>query len=71
MRPGTLTRYYACRDILLQLIRDKDIVLDIGCYDGFILSKLKDEKNFVPIALDMDKSGLKIARGNGLIAILA
>ncbi len=52
MRPGTLTRYYACKDILLQLIEDGNTVLDIGCYDGFILSKLKDKRNFVPIALE-------------------
>lgn len=71
VRPGTLLRYYACKDILLKLIRDGNTVLDIGCYDGFILSKLKDKRNFVPIAMDVDEDGLKTARGNGLTAILA
>jgi hypothetical protein len=44
MRPGTLTRYYPCKDILLQLIEDRNIVLDIGRYDGFILPKLKGKR---------------------------
>ena len=33
--------------------------------------KLKDERKFIPIALDVDKNGLKIAQGNGLASILA
>jgi SAM-dependent methyltransferase len=71
MRPGTLLRYYACKDQLEKVIKDKDVVLDIGCYDGFILSKLKEKKDFTPIVLDLDEKGLKIAKQNGLGGILA
>ncbi len=71
MRPGTLLRYYACRNELERLIRSKDVVLDVGGYDGFILLKLKEKKEFVPIILDLNKEALKIAKKKGLKIILA
>jgi len=70
MRPGTLLRYYVFKNQLEKLIRNRDIVLDIGGYDGFILSKIKEKKDFTAIILDLDKEGLKIAKKRGLKTIL-
>jgi len=70
-RPGTLLRYYVCKDKLDRLIKNKDVVLDVGSYDGFILSKLKEKKDFKAIVLDTDKKALKVAKKRGLKTILA
>jgi len=33
MRPGTMSRYYACKDNSLEFISDTDFVLNISCFD--------------------------------------
>ncbi|MBU4300794.1 class I SAM-dependent methyltransferase [archaeon] len=71
LRPGTLLRYWACKDKINELVKNRGNVLDIGCYDGFILSNLEKNKNIVPIVLDLDKAGLKIARKQRLNACVA
>jgi 2-polyprenyl-3-methyl-5-hydroxy-6-metoxy-1,4-benzoquinol methylase len=66
---GALIRYYACKDRLALAHRNGDIVVDIGCYDGFILSKLNMAG--LAIGLDLNKNGLRIAKQRGLHCILA
>jgi len=42
MRPGTLLRYYACKDQLEEIIRNNDVILDVGCGGGQSAIRLKE-----------------------------
>lgn len=67
MRPGTLLRWHALKKILKSEIQDGLIIVDIGSYDGFIPYKLKKIfPNLRITAVDIDKSGLQIAKERGL-----
>lgn len=67
MRPGTLLRWHALKNILKSEIKDGITILDIGGYDGFISYKLnKIFPNLKITVVDVDKSGLQIAKGRGL-----
>lgn len=72
MRPGTITRWCALRNILKSEIQERSVVLDLGGYDGHIchnLRKLYPHSKF--IIVDMDKQGLWIARDQGLNTLCA
>jgi len=70
MRPGVLLRFWACKDILIKLVdNEPKIILDIGGYDGFLLSNVKNE-NVVGVVLDTDEEGLKKTKERGLNPIL-
>lgn len=71
MRSGTILRWYALRYLLNKQIKDNTKVLDIGGYDGYIISQLKRVKKLDGIVLDLDKEGLKNAELNGISVILA
>jgi len=67
MRPGTLLRWHALKSILKSEIRDGSIIFDIGGYDGFISHNLgKLLPNSVITVVDVDCSGLQIAKKHGL-----
>lgn len=67
MRIGTLLRWYALKNILKSKIRDGLTILDIGGYDGFIAGNLKKMLPNIKITIvDLDKSGLQIAKERGL-----
>ena len=67
MRPGTLLRWVALKNLLKSEIKDNSVILDIGGYDGEISYRLK---NMLPklniTVVDIDKTGLKLAREKGL-----
>lgn len=70
MRPGTLIRWAALRPILARQIRDGDILLDIGGFDGKLALFVKNNCSDVLInVLDTDIKGLAIAKAEGLNAI--
>lgn len=72
MRPGTLLRWYALKDILKSEIKEGSVVFDIGGYDGYIsygLKKLLPGLNITVV--DTDKSGLQLARERGLNTLYA
>jgi len=72
MRPGTLLRWYALKGILRYEIRDTSVILDIGSYDGEISYRLKNIfPNLKITVVDIDKSGLKLAREKGLNTLYA
>jgi len=72
MRPGTLLRWYALKGILRYEIRDASVILDIGGYDGEISYRLKNIfPNLKITVVDIDKSGLKLAREKGLNTLYA
>ncbi len=67
MRPGTLLRWHALKNILRSEVSSNSILFDIGGYDGFIGYNLtKTVLNLNITVLDIDKSGLPIARERGL-----
>jgi len=67
MRPGTLLRWYALKSMLKSEIKDGSVILDIGGYDGYISYNLKKIFPNVKITVvDMDKSGLELAKKRGL-----
>jgi len=46
MRPGVLLRFYMVKNILTNLVRqEKKIILDVGGYDGFLLSNLNNKNS--------------------------
>jgi len=70
MRPGTLARWYAIRKILKSEIKETSVVIDIGGYDGFVLSKLSSQiKGIKSVILDLDSKGLEIAKERGLASV--
>jgi len=62
IRPGTLIRWNAIRSLLKKYIIQNITVLDIGAFDGFTLGELSKEIDFIPLLLDIDIEGLKIAK---------
>lgn len=67
MRPGTLLRWYALKNILKAEIEKCSTVLDIGSYDGFISHNLmKLVPNLSILVADIDKAGLQLAKQKGL-----
>ena len=72
MRPGTLLRWYALKDILRSEIKEGSAILDIGSYDGYISYNLKKIlPNSRITVVDIDKSGLKLAKERGLNTLYA
>jgi SAM-dependent methyltransferase len=72
MRPGTLLRWYALRDVLKSEIKDSLFVLDIGGYDGYISYSLKSLLADLKIAVvDIDISGLQLAGAQGVNVLCA
>ncbi len=72
MKPGTLLRWYALKNTLKSEIKNNSIVLDIGGYDGFIAYNLKRLfANLKITVVDIDKSGLRIAKERGLTTLYA
>lgn len=70
-RSGTLIRWNAVQSLLKETIIEDITVLDIGTFEGYILGKLKKEIDFVPLLLDIDNEGLKIAKTKGICPLLA
>lgn len=50
---------------------ENTIAVDIGAFDGYILGELKKEINFIPLLLDIDIEGLKIAKTQNISPLLA
>jgi len=72
MRPGTLLRWAALKKTLKTEIRENSVITDIGGYDGYISFKLKDMlPNLDFIVVDIDRSGLNLAKGKGLNTVYA
>ncbi len=72
MRPGIPLRWHALKNILKSEIEAGSVILDIGGYDGYISHKLRGIFPHLKIAVvDVDKSGLGIARECDLNAICA
>jgi len=71
IRPGTLIRWNAVQSLLKQSIAENITVLDIGAFDGYISGELKKEIDFVPLLLDINIEGLKIAKTKGISPFLA
>ncbi len=72
MRPETLLRWHALKNILKSEIENGLVTLDIGSYDGYISYNLK--KLFIDLKItvvDIDKSALQIARERGLNTLCA
>ncbi|MCJ7691296.1 MAG: class I SAM-dependent methyltransferase [Clostridiaceae bacterium] len=62
-----MLRWYALKNILKSKIRDGLTILDIGGYDGFIAYNLKKLlPNLKITVVDIDKSGLRLAKEKGL-----
>jgi len=67
MRPGTLLRWAALKNLLKSEIKEDSVILDIGGYDGFISNNLTRLNSSIKITVvDVDKSGLQSARERGL-----
>lgn len=72
MRPGIILHWHALKSILESEIKVDFIILDIGGYDGFIASNIKRFfPNFKITVVDIDKSGLQLARDRGLNTLYA
>ncbi len=72
IRPGTLLRYHALKNVLEFEVKDSSIILDIGGYDGYISYNLKKKlPNLNITVVDIDKSGLKLAKQRGLNTLYA
>ncbi len=72
MRPGTLLRWNALKNILIREIEDNSIILDIGGYDGYISYQINNMfSNLEIIVVDLDKSGLTSANKRGLKTLYA
>ena len=65
-------RWYALKKILKSEIKDGSITIDIGSYDGFIPYNLKNIfPNLNITTVDIDKSGLQLARNQRLNVLQA
>jgi len=72
MRPGTLLRWLALKNILKSEIKNSSVIFDIGGYDGFISYNLKKLfPNLKITVVDIDKSGLQLAEEKGLNTLCA
>jgi len=71
-RPGTIIRWHALRRLLRSECGNRSLILDIGGYDGFIACNLERAcRDLFVAVVDMDMSGLIIARGRGAHALCA
>ncbi len=70
MRPGTAIRYFALKDILKKEIGIKDIVLDIGGFDGVLSKYISKHNKAFSVVVDLDFDGLALAKKNGLPVVL-
>jgi ubiquinone/menaquinone biosynthesis C-methylase UbiE len=67
MRSGTLLRWHALKKVLKSEIKNGSSILDIGGYDGFISYMLcKHIPDIKVVMVDLDESGLELARDRGL-----
>jgi ubiquinone/menaquinone biosynthesis C-methylase UbiE len=67
MRPGTFLRWHALKNILKIEIKSGSIILDMGSFDGFIsYNIMRIIPNLKIVAMDIDKSGLQVAKERGL-----
>ncbi|KPK96607.1 MAG: hypothetical protein AMJ95_13270 [Omnitrophica WOR_2 bacterium SM23_72] len=72
MRPGTLIRWYALKDILKEATEDDSTVIDVGGYDGRISGWLKEIRRAARfMVVDIDVMGLRLATEEKLNAICA
>lgn len=72
MRPGTLLRWYALKDIMQSKINGDEVILDIGGYDGVIACNLREIFPEIKITvIDMDESGLELGKKHGLNVLRA
>jgi len=72
MRPGTLLRWYALKNILESEIEKCSTVLDIGSYDGFISHNLmKSAPNLRIVVADIDMAGLQLSKQKELNTLCA
>ncbi len=65
-RPGTILRCNVLAPFLKNILKPGQKVLDIGGFDGFLSSRLKDEIGISPVVLDTDLEGLEMAKKRGL-----
>ena len=64
MRAGTLVRWHALKHILESEINSHAVIIDIGGYDGFSLSKIrKNHSRIIGTVVDIDQQGLSQALG--------
>ena len=72
MRPGTLLRLQALQKLIAAQMHTDAVVLDIGSYDGTLSGHLKQLMPNLDITLlDIDESGLELARQKGLKTVNA
>lgn len=70
MRPGTLVRHHAIAPTVRALAGGAGRVLDVGGYDGSIVTALGEVGHRV-VVLDVDGGGLRKATAGGLTTVLA
>lgn len=66
-RFGTMIRWNGLKHILLKVIKENSLVIDVGAFDGFIMSKLMGERRFTPFLIDLDEGGLTSAKSQGIL----
>ncbi len=72
MRPGTLLRLRALKKIFAREIFRDSVVFDIGSYDGAVSDQLQKLVTGLDITVvDVDESGLQLAREKGLKTLRA
>lgn len=64
-RPGTVNRWYAARGLMKRYARPGMRVLDLGGFDGFILSSLARDVDLRGVVFDADTSGAASAMARG------
>lgn len=70
-RLGTIIRWGGLKHILSRVIKEDSFVLDIGSYDGYILWKLRKQKKFTPLLLDLNTDGIQKAKERGVYSLQA
>ena len=70
-RFGTTIRWNGLKHILLKIIKENSLVIDVGAFDGFIMSKLRGKKEFTPFLIDLDEGGLSSAKSRGILVTQA
>lgn len=72
MRPGTILRWHALKNILKSEIKQGTAILDVGGYDGYISCNIKKLlPNLKITVVDINQPGLRVARERGLSIICA
>lgn len=70
-RLGTTIRWGGLKHILFGVVKENQVVLDVGAYDGFILRKLLERKDFTAVLIDLDIEGLRKAKERGVFSVRA